>query len=180
MLIVIGGPSCSGKTTLAEGLSGVFSESWDDSATRVSLDDHFKESKRASGYQETVWPFASYPDCDRYDAIDWEGALEGIEKALAIGHVVVDGFLALGKPEVRELSHRRYYVDVQEHDIIRQRRFDREPTHPPGYMENILLPRNDELVVPTREFADVVLNGELTPQELLSTVIKDLTRHLPL
>lgn len=124
MIVAIAGSSCSGKSTLARELADLTS------ATYVSLDDCFfrpgEDGYIGSPYAETVEPFNPYPDCDRYEAINWAMALDQVTKAP--GDVIIEGFLALGHETVRAMSDAKLFVDI-EPDQIREREELAESRH---------------------------------------------------
>lgn len=109
MLILIAGPSCSGKTTLARMVADRLK------APLLHLDRHWLRHVD----RPIVDGHRSFERPDQYDG---HALLEQTVEALSNHrHVVVEGFVLLTYPGFLDLAHRAIYLDIP-HDVISARR----------------------------------------------------------
>ena len=179
-LIGIGGPSCSGKSTLATHLARQLSGS----SAVLSLDAYYKDLSALSFDERARHNF------DAPDALDWPLVEEHLN-ALAQGHAVerpeydftthsrrdtrtavpradfilVEGLLALYAENIRALLNLRIYVDAPD-AVCLARRIARDTLERGRTRESVLRqygdfvrPMAERYVRPTRVFADLLING---------------------
>jgi uridine kinase len=160
MVIAIAGGSCSGKTTIANILAGKID------ANVIALDQYFKDPN-------TFPVVHGCPDYDRIEAIDWDKAINDIRLAKTQGDIIAEGFLALAKPELRQLYDFACFIDADDQAMI-ERRLKREPDTPSAYIINVVAERYRTLVQPTKQYADLVLDGGLPSNVVVDKLIKAL------
>ncbi|SRR6266536_186886 len=155
MVIGIAGGTCSGKSSVASVLAAKLS------AEVISLDGYFKDP--------ATFPVVyAHPDYDRFEAIDWERVIDDLKSAP--GNVVAEGFLLLANKEARDLIDTSFYIDLDEDELI-ERRLKREKDTAEGYIRVHVKKRHKELVVPTKEYADYVLDGHKSIEGLARQII---------
>lgn len=177
-LVLIAGGSGSGKTTLALALAARF-PNW----TLVHLDDYQK--RRAD-----VPRLGRHSNWDHPDAVDFPALIRDLEAlrrgdaitimartsqtARATGRVrrtivpgptvLVEGYLALWHPDVRELADYSIYIDAPWEARKTRRRWNMDE----DYLNEVLEPMHRLHVEPTRRYADLVLDaGAMTPERML-------------
>ena len=198
-LIVIAGPSCSGKTTIAERLAERLSP---DRTTRLSLDAYYVDVSGGT------------PDAILHHNFDDPAALDGdlfVEHitALARGEsidkpvydmrthgrlieretieprefVIIEGLHALYWDAVRAMARTRIYVDAP-HGVCLERRLRRDLEHRNRNEEevrfryaNMVRPMCDTYVAPCREYADAVVSGERPAEQSVETIIDHIRKN---
>jgi len=71
--------------------------------------------------------------------------------------VILEGFLALHDPRIRELFDMSIYLDMPIEASLERRRQDQSKYSDDAYFRDILIPAHQEFVVPTKAYADVVI-----------------------
>jgi len=190
-IIGIGGPSCAGKTALAQHLAGILND-----ALVFPLDSYYVDLSHLELDARGQWNF------DAPDALDHGLFLRHLE-ALARGEAVdtprydftthcrrpdtahvepgrfllIEGLFALYWPEARNLMALAVYVDAP-NDVLLARRTARDvrergrtPESVAEQFARTVRPMCEQFVAPTRPFADLVLDGTRPVAELAGAVL---------
>lgn len=160
MTILIAGGSCSGKSTLARALVESIPR-----ATHIPLDQFFRRDDPA-GPQINVGGTMMF-DCNHPETIDLGAALKFITSTPEPR--IIDSHFGLFYPELRELATLKVFIDCPD-DIRAIRRLLRDsPRSTPQAVADYYLacarPAFGKYIEPTRQFADVFLDGSLTTRE---------------
>lgn len=171
-LVGIAGPSGAGKSEFCRRMQNDYQ-----GVTRLKLDDFFVD-KSEIGIKD------GFQDWDRPDAIKWPQlikAAQDLKKGRAavvpnysrkddrvIGEkcvfsseiILVDGFMTLYHPELRNLLDFKIFFKLSEHSQLRRRR-ERQPWVEEGYLHHIMLPAARQYIMPGAQYADLVINAEL-------------------
>ncbi len=194
IIILIGGGTASGKTTIAEKIKEIVKE-----ALILNLDNYYKKN----------WdiPFEERKkiNYDHPNAFEWELFKEHVKKLLnwkpidvpiydfklhmrkkETRHVepskviIIDGIFALYDDEIRELADIKIYVDTPD-DIRFIRRLTRDIKERGRTMDSVIeqylstvRPMHIKFVEPTKKFADVIIPNGFNPVavDLLKTKIE--------
>lgn len=177
-VLAVAGGTASGKSTLAEALARHHPET----VGLVHLDDHYVPSHDPlRGVRTRNSLGAEILDWNHPGSID-EGAVAAALDAATRGGtlrlVVVEGLFALTLPSVVSRASWRVYVDTPD-DIRLARKILRKievQRQDPGLsLRNYLLSgreRHAEYVAPSRDRADLVLDGTAPEQELLASLTR--------
>jgi uridine kinase len=176
--IGIAGGTGSGKSTAAVALC----EQHHDTFVLLHLDDYYKKREDAPvahGY--TNW---DHPDALKFDEIvyDIEKLKRGEQitvetKSLfynqkydnAIGNkktqtlspkpiMLLEGHLAFHNEHMRGLLELKIFLDIPVEESIRRRSLKDKDEMTEEYFKNVLLPMHERFVVPTKKYADIVIN----------------------
>ncbi len=177
-LILVAGISCSGKTTLASRLTEEFE------ALHISMDDYYRsfdgmtlEEKRAVNFDA--------PDAVEHRLLfDHLSALKagmpvhrpiydhagfdrvGTELVSPRAVVVFEGLFSLYWPEILALADVSVFVDTPVSVCLERRlfrdtfEFNRTREDSLNRYVNHVIPNQDRFVLPTRDAADAIVNGE--------------------
>lgn len=174
----IAGPSCSGKTELAFWLAHRTG------APILNLDHYYRDLNGLSFEERARSNFDEPAALDREEILRDARALAGggaisaprydysIHARIEGGQfiepapvIILEGLFALYWPELRELYRLRIFVDAPE-DLCYARRLRRDiqergrtPESVRAQFEATVKPMAQLHILPTREFADVVVNG---------------------
>lgn len=180
-LVGIGGPSCSGKTALAQALADRFPAA---AATALSLDHYYRDLSHEDPALRAGHNFDAPEALDRELLAAHLAALkrgETVERpdydfvthtrrpdtvaTPAAPLVVIEGILALYWHEVRRLLDIAVYVEVDAETAL-ARRLDRDTAERGRTRESVLrafqenvLPMCRRYCEPTRRHADIVVDG---------------------
>ena len=186
-LIGIAGVPCAGKTTLCMRLEekpGI---------TCLRMEDFYKGNELIPRYRN----FRNYdsPLSIDFEALgrtikslkrgesvdvpvyskDSAGAV-GIQKITAAGIIIVEGFLLFVKKEIRDLFDVRIFMDVdQETQLMRKKGRNAGLDSNLEYYNKVLVPMSKKHVVPTKKYADYILDGTKTIDELTTELIDILS-----
>lgn len=188
-LIAIGGCSGSGKSTLARALTERLPNS-----TAIALDSYYANRGPIANYD--------HPDAldwvlldDQLDALrhgipvlvpvyDFENhaRTDDFDLVRPVDIVIVEGILALHDFDLRQRADLKVYVDAGGGKCL-DRRIERDMAERGRTYSSIIEqyrtyaePMAEEFVVPSRIFADVIVDGERPVEEAVELV----TRHLSL
>lgn len=176
-IIGIAGGSGSGKSTLCVSLC----KNHPNECALLHVDDYFKKSEETpelNGFKN--W---DHPDSLRFDDIykDLLSLREGREvtirtkgelynpefqhelknkKEVVISPkpiIILDGYLALYDPKVRELIDLKIYLKIPIQESIKRRSSNKIS---PGeeYFEKVLFPTHEKFVEPTKQYADLIID----------------------
>jgi len=196
LLIGIAGPSCAGKSELAQRLGALLP------ATVVSLDRYYRDLSHLSFEERTRWNF------DVPDALELD-LLASHLKALAAGEtveipvydftqhvrtsrrtqvaaadcVVFEGLFTLYREDIRALLDFRVFVEAPD-EVCFARRLERDvrergrtPESVRQQFESTVRPMAERYILPTRVYADVVLDGTAPREALVESVLHELERR---
>lgn len=180
--IGIAGPSCSGKTSVARELAGMLPGE----VTLFGLDSYYRDLSCLSLKQREQFNF-DHPDAlendllgqhlselskgrtiERpvYDFATHSRVANQTDSVTAGDFLIVEGLFTFHWPEIRELFHLKAFVDAPD-PVCLERRKHRDIRERGRSMEFVLAqyaatvrPGNEEFVLPTRQYADVVVGGE--------------------
>jgi uridine kinase len=178
-LIGIGGASCSGKTELANELASRLE------APVIALDSYYLDLAHMTVAERTRVNFDEPASMD-YDLLRTQIArlkkghaidrpvydFEKYTRSSAVEHVepgafvIIEGLFALHWADLRRLFGLRVYIEVPD-DVSFERRSHRDVRERGRTPEAVLIQYNETVrpmaslyVVPTRRYADVIVNGE--------------------
>lgn len=170
MTILIGGGSCSGKSTLTNALA----EHLEDNA--INLDKFFRRDE--PGAPMITVNGRELFDCNHPQTINLEKALAEINDTPK--PQIIEGHFSLTYPELRELATLKVFVDCPP-DVRRTRRLIRDTENQRGTPEEILAYYQasavngfKKYISPSQEYADLTINGLLTPAENIKIIQKFL------
>ena len=188
MLIVgICGPSTSGKTTLCKSLLKRYD------SEHIEVDNYLKAKKDLP--EEFGFKNWELPENIRFEALikNLKDLKEGKEtkipvyecgKGIAKFRIVkpnefifIDGYYILHNKEIRELLDVKIYLDLSEEEIMKRKvKLGEEGCEWVGkdYLEKIFLPANKKYAVPQKKYADFVIDGTLSKEEIENKIKKIL------
>ena len=194
LLIGIAGGSGSGKTTIAERIAELLPE-----CSLLALDCYYRDLSKLSPAERRQTNF-DHPIALEQEAIVRDLRLlkhagivfapiydfnthcrTSITKRIAPGKfIVVEGLFTLHWPELRDLLDVKVFVEAQDEICLlrRQRRDARERGRSPESVlhqyEATVRPMFEAFIAPTKQFADIVLQGagdlDLSRKEILKIV----------
>jgi len=199
-LIGIAGATCSGKTTLAQCLAAQL-----EAVTLVSLDWYYRDLSHLEMAQRIQWNFDSPEALDHelltrqlsqlaqgqaVDAPQYDFAVHTRRKEtvhIAPGRfLIIEGLFALYWQPVRDLMHLKVFVDADDTACLARRltRDVRERGRTPEsvraqYTQSVR-PMYQRYIEPTREFADLEVSGQASPERTaarLASRIRTMTPH---
>jgi uridine kinase len=164
VLVAISGGTCGGKSTVAKMIEDRLGKK-NISAIVFAMDKYMdKEKKKVRG------PFngKEYPEHNHPSVIDFEklySDIHEIDTTKKYNVVIVEGLFALYDETIRKRSNIKLFVDLPSDERIYRRikrgievwKQDLE-TVADRYLETVRH-RHNELVEPTRWYADLVING---------------------
>ncbi|MFI4911107.1 MAG: uridine kinase [Sedimentisphaeraceae bacterium JB056] len=191
-LILIGGGSCSGKTTLASSLKDTLGKD----AVLISTDNFYKGVGQ-NGCRNVNFDHPGMIDFDYlrdsvasllsgrdveiplYD-FSTHSRLDEKLKIKPAQTVIIEGIFALYQRKILEMSRLKVFVDCGI-DIMIRRRIERDVKERGRSVRDIVaqfldtvLPMYYEYVLPTRRNADIILDGRGDYKELLRDILNRL------
>ena len=182
LLIGVAGPSCSGKSEIARCLIKELSEM---NPVILTLDSYYHDLSSLDPAEREARNF-DVPEALDHEFL-WEQLLalangSAIEKPaydfathtrlpqperIFPGDIIiVEGLFTLYWENLRGLFHKRVFVNLNDH-ICLSRRIDRDTKERGRSRESVLTqyaetvrPMNEKYILPTKTFADIVVNGE--------------------
>lgn len=195
-LVGIAGPSCSGKTALARGVARRLAPG---ATTLVSIDAYYRDLADLDPVDRAARNF-DHPDAVDHPLLrDQLAAIASGQPVLAPVYdfsthtrsterrtirpspvVVVEGLFALYWPEIRQMLGLALFIDAP-HDVCLARRLKRDVRNRGRsadlvrrQYEQAVRPMGERFVVPTREHADLVLDGTAPLEVVVETVLRKL------
>lgn len=198
----IGGPTCAGKSTLAQAMLRALGPA---RAVILPLDSYYRDLSALEPAARAACNF------DEPAAMDWPLFIEHLD-ALRSGRpvpipvydftlhtrlrqtmlvqprhfIIVEGLLALHLEDVRNRCDLKMYVDAgDETSFSRRRERDvaergRSPESIRRQYRESVEPMARRYVIPSRAFADLVLDGNADPRISVETILKRMAELLPL
>jgi uridine kinase len=190
-LIAIAGPSASGKSCIAALVAETLG------AERVDLDSYYRDLSHLPVKDRELVNFDDPASLDETLLIEQVGRLAaGHTVAVPVydfaAHnrsgrarevkpapfVIIEGIFALYWPELRDLCRLRVYVDL-DHANCRERRIARDVRERGRSAEEVrhrydsqVQPMCDRFVAPTRQYADLVLEGAAPPDASTAILLR--------
>ena len=159
MKIVMGGGSCSGKSTIATQLAKSLN------SPIIHLDSFFRRDD-PTGPKITINGQVLF-DCNHPETVNLGLAIKEIEKYQAT--LVIEGHFALTYPELREISNLTIFVECSP-ELRHKRRINRELNNQKGtlkeitdYYEQCAVPGFANYIAPSAQYADISIDGALEP-----------------
>lgn len=197
-IVGVAGGTGAGKSTLAFGLQDLFTGR----VTILHLDDYFKPADQVQEIEGMkVWDhpeslFLNKMIADLKKLRRGESAevmtksprlnptFYETYKRIPVRHdaadiIVVEGFLVLAIPEIREQLDLKIYLDAPFEVHLSRRVHGKVHNFPPEYDRKILKPMHDRYVVNSKKHADLVLDCQRKSQrEVLEAVAEEIKTHL--
>jgi uridine kinase len=198
-LIGIAGASCAGKTTITRRLIGLLPAG---ETEHISLDSYYYDLSRLSSEAinhhnldepaaleaalliEHVRTLAAGRPVDRpvYDHKTHSRAVAP-QRVEPRSFIVIEGLFALYWQEIRHHLGTRVFIDST-HDLCLQRRIERDRNQRGRTTEevtnryrNAVQPMFDLHVLPTRRFADIIVNGQEPVDAAASQILSHIRRE---
>ncbi len=178
IFIAIAGGSGAGKSTLAHSFADLYPER----ARVLHLDDYRKE-------KELIPRHGDFINWDHPDTIHWDQLAQDLAKlkegrpiviqkrnerfdAHGLGEdsmsrtveptqfILLDGYLALMKPDIREFFNFSIFLDLSHEQRIARRKKFNDTEDDRAYFDAVLIPMHNEFVEPTKKYADVLIQVE--------------------
>ncbi|MFH1631439.1 MAG: hypothetical protein ABIA47_00225 [bacterium] len=176
-LIGIAGPSGAGKSIFSRLIQSSFAN-----VSRLKLDDFFKDIEDVQEHNGIIhW--------DEPSSIKW-GELIKATRDLKSGKyaivpnysrkddrqigekcvfpadiMIIDGFMTLVNPELRGLLDLKLFFSLSEDSQLKRRKI-RQPWVEEAYLYEMMLPSSRKYIMPSRQYADHVINAELPSQSV--------------
>jgi uridine kinase len=163
--ILIGGGSCSGKTTLARALADQLQ------IPLISLDQFFRRHD-PNGPQILIngeWMF----DCNHPETIDLVAALDHL--CTIPEPRIIEGHFALTYPNLRALATHLIFVDCPP-QVRQARRIQRDspakgtPKQVLAYYQGCAVPGYEKYIEPSRIHATQVIDGAMATDRMLAQI----------
>jgi uridine kinase len=188
-IIGIAGPSGAGKSLICRLVQSTF-----DRVSRLKFDDFFKDAA-------DVPLLDSFIRWDHPSSIKWEELITAAKDLRAgeaamvpnysrveskmIGEkcvfpapiILLDGYQCLYKKELRDLMDLKIYFHLSEGSQIRRRR-ERQPWVQDGYLHSVMIPDAREFLFPTKQYADYVVNAEMSAQAVADVCLAIIRNRL--
>lgn len=193
ILIGISGPSCSGKTCLADHLIDLLPGRGN---SILSIDSYYRDLTKVDEVERLNWNFDSPSSLDRalleyhvrelvegraiirpvYLFPSHTRAPEGV-RVTPGDHVIVEGLFAFYWAEIRKSMGVRVFIEADD-SVCRSRRFERDIRERGCTMSELVrqyeeevLPCYTRLIQPTRQYAHLILDGSDPPVQLAQSVM---------
>lgn len=196
-IVAIAGPSCSGKTELAESVASELS------ASVLVLDSYYRDRSAMEPSERILVNFDSPDALDRELLIEQVRCLSGGEAVQrpiydftthtrdphgehfeAADVLIVEGIFALYWQELRELAGTKIFVDAPDEVCLHRRKL-RDILERGRTVESVIAQFNETVqpmatryVRPTSQYADLVISGEEPLFRSLERVIAHVCRSL--
>ena len=186
-LIGICGGSCSGKSTLVKALA-----SRQTNLSIIHFDDFFVGKAKINVEEVKNWEDPALYRLDEYvdvlrklrngdqveiEANSRESRQEGLTSRILKpnDYIIVEGFLIFYPQTARQYFNKKIYMDIPEEEIVR-RRYERMNSGKGGkysdeYIRKTLIQEHRKIVVPQKQFADLVLDATRPVEELVHEVV---------
>ena len=196
--IGIAGGSCSGKTTLAHHVAQRLAER---GAALISIDSYYRglTSAASAAIERYNFDDPAALDCDlliRHLAdlaagrsvdrpvYDFRTHMrtDRTERIDPVSFVIVEGLFPLYWEKVRDLMDTKVFIEVS-HEVCLARRLQRDTVERARPREEVIRrynemarPMYEKYVLPSRHYADVIVDGEPPVEESVAMVLGDVRR----
>lgn len=183
-LIGVAGPSGAGKSTVTKLIAA-----GSKNILRIKLDNYFNDIEGfPKVYGESNWDvpgnlnfdllFTNLCDLKKgvstkislFDKVTFERMYRTVTPKPII---LVEGFLLYFDERIRDLFDKKIYLDIPESEQIK-RRIKREAPDRNKYIREVVIPNYRKYGVPTRKYADIVLDGNQKPERLRDEIVRFL------
>lgn len=186
-LIGVAGPSGAGKSVFCKLMQNTFK-----GISRLKLDDFFKDIEDVPRIGNAIrW--------DDPESIKWDKFIAAVRSLKSgkyalvpnysrkenrqIGEkcvfpsdiILIDGFMSLVPEELRQLLDLKLYFRLSEDSQVKRRR-ERQPEVTDEYLYNVMLPVSRTHVMPSAQYADYIINAELSLQGVTDQGVS-IVRH---
>ncbi|MCS7314528.1 MAG: uridine kinase [Bryobacterales bacterium] len=196
VLVGIGGPSCAGKSELARHLMSALA------AQVLALDRYYRDLSHLGLEERAQWNF-DVPEALDADQIARDLAMLAAGQAIEVPiydfaqhvrrperhrveptpYLIVEGLFTLYWEAVRRWLHLKLFVGAPD-EVCLVRRLERDvrergrtPESVRRQYERTVRPMAEKYILPTRGYADLVLDGTAPPDRLLDQVLAELARR---
>lgn len=182
LLVGVAGPSGAGKSTVTRLI-----EAENGNVLRINLDNYFYD---INGFPKVN----GVPNWDLPNNINYElllGNLRDLKQGKSTKMpflnkatseriyevvepreiILVEGFLLYFDKKVTHLFDKKIYIHVLVRTQL-ERRLKRETPERAAYVQKVVIPNFKIYGLPTEKYADVVLSGDKTPEELKSEILE--------
>lgn len=187
LVIGIAGATCSGKTTVAEKLSGAFKNS-----KLLKQDEYFLP---AEDPRHTRVPELNHLNWELLTSLDMERMLREIVEILRSriveetgeekrGILILEGFLLFNCKEIADLCDLRYFLDLSRRECWERRKIRTyDPPDVPNYFDKIVWPeyvkaRGEILANEELKGRIIFLDGGTSTEETFDRIFNDVKLRL--
>jgi uridine kinase len=191
ILIGIAGPSCSGKSTLAKGLE----QRYPDRVVRLRFDDFYIDSDKRGKIGKFIdWDSPNALKLDLFhetvkrlqqgkvvkvpDYNKRECRQVGEKFVAPKPFIIVEGLYVFYNKETRALFDRKFFITVEQ-EAQWKRRVKRQKDIQREYFEEVLIPQYEKHGLPSKKFADHIIDGNEDEESVHKEFFKILREHYP-
>lgn len=189
-VIAIAGPSGSGKSEVCKYLQKEIGD-----VLCMSIDDYFRDPNELSRIGE--WKNSDVPEAIRFDRLvkDLEALKSGQEITTSVfkypheswertekqlkpaDFIIIEGFLILYDERVGDVCDLKIFIDVPE-ELQFERRIRRNPKENEEYIKQVVIPNYKIYGLPTKQYANVVIDGSKPLAEVVQEVKRVIESRL--
>ncbi len=178
--IAIAGGSGSGKSTIANLLKDAVG-----SNTKIfSLDKFFKNADMLPKYYSNY--HQSYQaDYNQPSSLKLSKMFEFCQNVSGYDIAIFDGHFALYYPQLRQLMDIKIFVDCKITTMLKRRTIRNLANNYGGNKENIFYynqecvkPSYQQYILPTKKYADIIINNNSNNTQIRDQVIKQLAQQI--
>ncbi len=171
-IIGVCGRSCSGKSTVVKELE----KKYEGSLLRISQDRFFKvkadnwERPEALRFDRLVYSIKKLKR-NEPTHIPNKGWTENFDRLVEPRKVIiVEGFLLFVNKELSELFDKKIWVNVSDQNILWRRLLRDGNTNGADYIMNTVIPESKKYEKVQRNRADIIINGDNSPEEMIKEI----------
>ncbi|MFH1711970.1 MAG: hypothetical protein ABH846_01910, partial [Patescibacteria group bacterium] len=91
--------------------------------------------------------------------------------------MLVDGFMTLVDERLRDLLDLKIFFNLSEDSQIKRRRI-RQSWVEDGYLHEVMIPGSRKFIMPSKQYADYVINAEMSPQAVADHCISIIRNEI--
>lgn len=180
LIIGVAGGSASGKSTFAQLLANAIHEKGI-SVKNVSMDSYFLPDEKLPVSKSPVNSSKEYRDYNHPDSFDLQLLNKDIDAFAKNGEysvIIIEGLLTLWETELRNKLSLKLFIDCPS-DIRIVRRLKRNMQYGLSFDEiadvyvNLVRYRHEEFVEPTKNQADLIIDGSSDFKEVCNNLLKN-------